>query len=210
MPVIDVFDREKKKVGSIELNEKVFAIPYKEKEVLVYEVTRMQMAGWRSGTHATKTRSTISGGNSKPWKQKGTGRARRGSMRATILRGGAVALGPQPRDYSYNVPKKKRKLAVNAVLSERLDNGKLFVINHFDFDNIKTKEAVKMLKDKWQINEAIIFGGDTEDKFMLSVRNMPEYLYLHFTQANLFDIMAYKNVILTEEAAKHFNEELAL
>ncbi len=209
MPVVDVFDREKKKLGTIQLSDSVFAAPFEGKDVLMYEVVRKQMADWRSGTHATKTRSTISGGNSKPFRQKGTGRARRGTMRATILRGGAVALGPQPRDYSYHIPKRKGYAAVSALMSKRLAEGKLFVIKEFNFGAIKAKDARVMLKDRWNIDEAIIVGGDTEENFILSVRNMPEFLYIHYSQINLYDVMAYRNIILTEEAAKYFNEVLA-
>ncbi len=208
MPVMDVFDREKNIVDKIQLNDEVFAAPFKEKEVLIYEVIKMQMASWRSGTHSTKTRSEVSGGNSKPWKQKGTGRARRGSTRATILRGGAVALGPKPRDYSYTIPKKKRKIAMSALLSSRIDEGTLFVVKEFSFDKIKTKEAVRVLKNKWNLDEAVIIGGDVEENFIMSVRNIPEYLYLHYSQINLYDMMAYKNIVITEEAAKNLNEVL--
>ncbi len=209
MAVIDLFDRDKKKVGVFELNDKVFSVAWEEKQVPVYEVIRMQTAGWRAGTHATKTVSTISGGNSKPFRQKGTGRARRGTMRAGILRGGYVILGPQPRDYSYTVPTKKRRLALQAVLSERFKTGNLFVVKGFSFDKVKTKEARHLLKDVWQVPEAVIITGDGEENFWLSVRNIPEYLVLHYTQVNLFDVMAYRSVILTEEAATYFNEVCA-
>lgn len=208
MPVVDLFDRSKKKVGEIELKDAVFAVPFEEKKVLMYEVIKMQTACWRSGTHSTKTYATISGGNSKPWKQKGTGRARRGTMRSSTLRGGAPAFGPQPRDYSYTIPKKKRIAAMRALLSERLSKGNLFVVKGFDFDQIKTKEAVSVLKGSWDLKEAVIVGGDNEEKFLLSVRNIQEYLFLHKTQINLYDIMAYKNVIFTEEAIKYIDEVL--
>jgi len=208
MPVVDLFDRSKKKVGEIELKDAVFAVPFEEKKVLMYEVIKMQTASWRSGTHSTKTYATISGGNSKPWKQKGTGRARRGTMRVLTLRGGAPAFGPQPRDYSYTIPKKKRIAAMRALLSERLSKGNLFVVKAFDFDQIKTKEAVSVLKGNWDLKEAVIVGGDSEEKFLLSVRNIQEYLFLHKTQINLYDIMAYKSVIFTEEAIKYIDEVL--
>jgi large subunit ribosomal protein L4 len=202
-------DRDKKKVGSLELNDKVFSIAWQEKQVAVYETVRMQTAGWRAGTHATKTVSTISGGNSKPFHQKGTGRARRGTTRAGICRGGYVILGPQPRDYSYTVPTKKRRLAVKAVLSERFQNGNIFVVREFNFNEIKTKEALKLLKKTWNIPEALIITGDSEDNFIMSVRNIPEYLVLHFTQVNLYDVLAYRSIIMTEEAAKYINEVYA-
>jgi len=209
MPVIDLLDREKRRIGNMELSDKVFSVAWQEKQLPVYETIRMQMAGWRAGTHATKTLSTISGGNSKPFRQKGTGRARRGTLRAGILRGGYVILGPQPRDYSYTVPLKKRRLALKAVLSERLQNGNLFVVKGFGFEKIRTRDAGQLLKKVWQVPEAIILVGDGEDNFAMSVRNMPEYLVLHYTQANLFDIMAYRTIIMTEEAAIYFNEVYA-
>jgi large subunit ribosomal protein L4 len=208
MPVVDLFDRSKTKVGEIELKDSVFSVPFEGKEVLVSEVIKMQTAGWRSGTHSTRTYATISGSGAKPWRQKGTGRARRGNLRASTLRGGAPAFGPQPRDYSYTVPKKKRAAAMRSLLSERLSKGSLFVVKGFDFEEIKTKEAVSVLKGKWNLDEAIIIGGDSEENFLLSVRNIQEFLFLHKTQINLYDVMAYKNVIFTEEAVKYINEVL--
>jgi len=210
MPICEVFDKERNKVGDLELNDKVFGVSYEDKEVLAYEVIKMQMAAWRKGTHATKTYATISGGNSKPFRQKGTGRARRGTTRAATLRGGTVTFGPQPRDYSYTIPKKKRKIAVSSILSERLAKGNLFIIKEFAFENIKTKDALNLLKKTWELNEAVIVAGDSEEKFLLSVRNIQDYLFLHYSQVNLYDLMAFKNVILTEEAAKHLNEGLVL
>jgi len=208
MPVVDLFDRSKTKIGEIELKDSVFSVPFEGKEVLVSEVIKMQTAGWRSGTHSTRTYATISGSGSKPWRQKGTGRARRGNLRASTLRGGAPAFGPQPRDYSYTIPKKKRAAAMRSLLSERLSKGTLFVVKGFDFEEIKTKEAVSVLKGKWSLDEAVIIGGDSEEKFLLSVRNIQEFLFLHKTQINLYDVMAYKNVIFTEEAVKYINEVL--
>lgn len=208
MPVVDLFDKEKNKVGEIELKDKVFAVEYEGKEVLVSEVIRMQNASMRRGTHSTKTYATISGGNSKPFRQKGTGRARRGTMRASTLRGGAPAFGPQPRDYSYTVPKKKRLAALRAFLSERLGTGKLHVVKTFDFEKIRTKDAVSILNGNWALKEAVIVGGDSEYNFLLSVRNIPEFTFLHKTQVNLFDLMAYSDLIFTEEAINHLNEVL--
>lgn len=208
MPVVDLFDRTKTKVGEIELKDAVFSISFEGKEMLMSEVIKMQTAGWRSGTHSTKTYATISGGGVKPWKQKGTGRARRGSTRASTIRGGAPAFGPQPRDYSYTIPKKKRVAAMRALLSERLSKGNLYVIKEFNFAEIKTKEAISVLKGSWGFDEAVIVGGDCEEKFLLSVRNIQEFLFLHKTQVNLYDIMAYKNVIFTEEAIKYIDEVL--
>jgi large subunit ribosomal protein L4 len=208
MPVVDVFDKFKTKIEEIELNDSIFSVPTENKMALVSEVIRMQTASWRQGTHSTRTYATISGGNSKPWRQKGTGRARRGSTRASTLRGGAPAFGPQPRDYSYTIPKKKRRAAMRVLLSERLGSGKLFIVKEFNFENIRTKEAVSVLKGKWALDEAVIVGGDCEEKFLLSVRNVPEFLFIHKTQINLYDIMAYKNVIFTEEAVKYVDEVL--
>jgi len=208
MPVVDLFDKEKKKIGDIELKDIIFATEYKGKEVLVSEVIRMQNASMRSGTHASKTYATISGGNSKPFRQKGTGRARRGTTRAATLRGGAKAFSPQPRDYSYTVPKKKRLAAMRALLSERLDTEKLHVVKEFNFEKIRTKDAISVLKGKWNLEEAVVVGGDAEYNFLLSLRNLPEFTFLHKTQVNLFDLMAYSNLIFTEEAINHLNEVL--
>lgn len=209
MPIVDLFDKMKTKVGQVELSDKVFNVESNGKEeVLVSEVVKMQMAAVRQGTHATRTYATISGGNSKPWKQKGTGRARRGTMRSSTLRGGAPAFGPQPRSYAYNVPLRKRTAAVAALLSERLRSGNLFVINKFDFDKIKTKEAVALLKGTWNFSEAVIVAGEEEENFFFSVRNLPEFFFLEKDFINLYDLLAYKNVVFTEEAVKYVDEIL--
>jgi len=201
-----LFDKEKKEVGTIELKDSVFSVPFEGKEVLVTEVVKMYLASRRQGTHSTKTYATISGGNSKPWRQKGTGRARRGTLRASTLRGGAPAFGPQPRDYSYKVPKKKIKGALKVVLSERLNNNKLFVVKSFDFEAPKTKNAISVLQKTWNIENAIIIGGPDEKNFILSVRNLKGYTYVPFNNIEVYTLLAHKNVMLTEEAVKYLNE----
>ncbi len=208
MPVLEVFDRDKKVVGSIDLKEEVFGVEYENKEVLVYEVARSQMVAMRSGTHAVKTYATVSGGNSKPFRQKGTGRARRGCMRASTLRGGVKAFGPSPRDYSISMPKKKKRNALKALLSERAANGRLFVVKEFSFDNVKTKEAARVLKDAWNLKDAVVVAGDAEEKFYLSMRNLPRFNFVHYEWINVFDLLNNNNVVITEEAAKHLNEVL--
>lgn len=209
MAVCDLYNREKNKIGEIELNDSVFKTDYEGKEVLVHEVIKARMAAWRAGTHATKTYNTISGGNSKPFKQKGTGRARRGTMRASTLRGGAKAFSPQPRDYTIKVNAKKRKAAVRAVLSERFATERLFVVDKFLFDAPKTKDAFNMFKNVWNLESAIVICGmQKEENFVRSVENLRDYNWIDCSEVNLYDIMNYKNIILTEEAAKHLNEVL--
>ncbi|MBO7127327.1 50S ribosomal protein L4 [bacterium] len=209
MPKVDLFDKTKTKIGEVELSDRVFNVESTGKEnVLVSEVVKMQLAAVRQGTHATKTYATISGGNSKPWKQKGTGRARRGTMRSSTLRGGAPAFGPQPRSYGYNVPLRKRTAAVAAVLSDRLRSGNLFVIKNFDFDKIKTKDAVALLKGTWNFSEAVIIAGDNEENFYFSMRNLPEFSFLPQDVINLYDLIAYKNVVFTEDSVKYVDELL--
>lgn len=210
MAVCDLYNREKAKIGEVELNDSVFKTDYEGKEVLIYEVIKARMAAWRSGTHATKTYATISGGNSKPFKQKGTGRARRGTMRASTLRGGAKAFSPQPRDYAMKVNSKKRKAAVRAVLSERFATERLFVVDNFLFDIPKTKEAYNLFRNIWNLDSAIVVCGmQKEENFIRSVENLRDYNWIDCSEVNLYDIMNYKNIILTEEAAKHLNEVLA-
>lgn len=209
MAVCDLYNRDKTKVGEVELNDAVFKTDYKGKDVLVSEVIRARMAAWRSGTHSTKTYHTISGGNSKPFKQKGTGRARRGTIRAATLRGGAKSFSPQPRDYTIKVNAKKRKAAVRAVLSERFATERLFVVDNFLFDMPKTKNARSMFENAWKIDSAIVICGmQKEENFVRSIENLRNYNWIDFSEVNLYDIMNYKNIILTEEAAKHLNEVL--
>ena len=208
MPMVELFDKTKNKVGQIELSDRVFGVTADaKKEQLVSEVVKMQAAAVRQGTHSTKTYATISGGNSKPWKQKGTGRARRGTMRASTLRGGAPAFGPQPRSYAYTLPLRKRAVALTAVLSERLQSGNLFVIKDFNFDRIKTKDAVAVLKKTWELPEAIIVANsESEGNFLFSMSNLQEFAFLDQSLINVYDIVAYKNILFTEEAAKYVDD----
>ncbi len=138
MAVADVFDIEKKKVSQIELNDAIFGV--QPNEVVIYDVVKMQLAARRSGTAATKTRSDVNGGGKKPWRQKGTGRARVGTIRSPLWRGGGIVFGPHPRDYSYNVPKKIRKQALISALSMKLKQDKILIIKDFPMEEISTRK----------------------------------------------------------------------
>lgn len=146
MPVLEVFDRDKKVVGSIDLKEEVFGVEYENKEVLVYEVARSQMVAMRSGTHAVKTYATVSGGNSKPFRQKGTGRARRGCMRASTLRGGVKAFGPSPRDYSISMPKKKKEMHLRLFFLRELPTVVFSLLKSFPLTTSRQKRQLEFLR----------------------------------------------------------------
>src|ERR671918_2128600 len=160
MPVVDVFDLRKRKVGKVTLPDAVFAAEVKPH--LLHEVVTMQMANRRQGTHSTLGRSEVRGGGKKPWRQKGTGRARHGTIRSPLWRGGGIVFGPKPRDYSYSVPKKVKKAALRSALSSKLGDGAITVVEHFDLPEIKTKGFVKVLKAFALESVLVVVDGDNE------------------------------------------------
>ena len=141
MPTVAVYDMANKKVGDIELSEEIFSVEINEG--LVHQAVVMQMASWRLGTHDTKTRADVRGGGRKPWRQKGTGRARAGSRRSPLWRGGGTIFGPHPRNYAFTMPRKQRRLALKCVLTDKLNEGNLIVLDKLDFDEPKTKKFVE-------------------------------------------------------------------
>ena len=212
---IDVVDLKKAKVGEAELNESVFAVPVKEH--LFWEVVNWQRARRRAGTHKVKGRSEVRGGGKKPWRQKGTGRARQGSIRSPQWVGGGVVFGPTPRDYSYAMPKKKRKAALRSVLSMKVRDGKLLVVDNFDFAETKTKYAVGVLAaleaDKALLVDATSRSEETNvvvhnEALRLSVRNLPRVKYLASEGLNVEDVLRYDTLVLSQQALDHIQEVL--
>jgi large subunit ribosomal protein L4 len=195
MPVVDVFDLEKKKVGEVTLPDAVFAAEVKPH--LLHEVVTMQMANRRQGTHSTLGRSEVRGGGKKPWRQKGTGRARHGTIRSPLWRGGGIVFGPKPRDYSYTVPKKVKKAALRSALSSKLGDGQVTVLEHFELPEIKTRGFVKVLMTFGVDNVLIVVDGDN-DNLRRSARNVPRVKVLKAEGLNVYDVLRYKTLVLTK------------
>ncbi len=206
MAKFDVYDLEKKKVGELELADTVFAGEVNEH--LFYEVVKAKLASDRSGTHAVKNRSLVSGGGRKPWKQKGTGRARQGSTRASHWVGGGKAMGPKPRDYAYDVPKKVRKAALRAALSLRGNDKKLLIVEKWEPTAPKTAAAAKVLA-KLGLKKALVVDDGKNVALARSVRNLVGADFLAVEGLNVYDILKHDTLVLTAATAKKLEEALS-
>ena len=206
MATFDVLNLEKKKVATIDLSDDVFAGDVNEH--LFYEVIKSQLASRRAGTHAVKNRSLVSGGGKKPYKQKGTGRARQGSIRASHWVGGGKAMGPKPRDYSYDVPKQVRRSALKSALSLRAKEQKLFILDSFQMSEMKTKKAISALEKLGIENALIVDAGDNQN-LAKSVRNLDNFTFMPPEGLNLFDLLRHHAVILTVPTAKSIEAKLS-
>ncbi|MBI1813648.1 MAG: 50S ribosomal protein L4 [Deltaproteobacteria bacterium] len=184
-------------VGEFTLPEAIFAQPVRRH--LLYEVVRMQQANRRAGTAATKTRAFVRGGGKKPWKQKGTGRARAGSSRSPIWVGGATIFGPQPRDYSYRLPASARRVALASALSMKAREGKLVLLDKIEIESAKTKHVVKMMSDL-QIKSGLIIVAAKDEALERATRNLPKVKVLRAAGANVYDLLKYEYLILTPDA----------
>ncbi|MCX7981557.1 MAG: 50S ribosomal protein L4 [Syntrophales bacterium] len=199
MPTVAVYDIEKNKVGEIELSDAVFGIEVNENAI--YETVKMQLANRRSGTAATKERSYVSGGGRKPWRQKGTGRARAGSIRSPLWRGGGTVFGPRPRDYSYKVPKKVRRLALKSALTLKLKDEKIIVLRDFPLGEIKTRK-VKEVLDRFELKKVLIVIDRPNPVFELSSRNIKDVKTIRAEGINVYDLLKYDHVLFLEPTIK--------
>jgi large subunit ribosomal protein L4 len=199
MAVADVFDIEKKKVAQVELNDAVFGAEINE--ATIHDVVKMQLASRRSGTSATKGRSDVSGGGKKPWRQKGTGRARAGTSRSPIWRGGGIVFGPQPRDYSYSVPKKVRKKALISVLSMKVKEEKMTVLKNFPMETISTKAFQKVV-DLFGLKKTLFVIDQDDAVLMKSSRNLKNVKMIRSEGINVYDILNYEHLVLLEPSIK--------
>ena len=201
MSTVKVYNLEAKDVKTIELADEVFGITPNQQAM--FDVVVMQQASLRQGTHSTKTRAEVSGGGKKPWRQKGTGRARQGSTRATQWVGGGIAFGPKPRNYSYKLNRKVRRLALRSALAEKLIAESMIVVENVKFDAIKTKEFVKVM-NAFELETKTLFVVDVEEDFdnaFLSMRNIPNAMMLTVDGLNTFDIVNADKIVFTEAAA---------
>ncbi len=197
MSTVSVINIKNEKVGEIELNEMIFDLIVKEH--LLHDVVKMQLAAKRAGTACTKTRIEVTGGGIKPWRQKGTGRARAGSNTSPVWRGGGVSFGPKPRDYSIKLNRKVKKQALAMAMSARLQEGNLVVLDDFTLDAIKTKEFVKVM-NLLAIDNGLIITADYNENVNKSARNVNGYKVLSTEGINVYDILLHKKLILLQPA----------
>lgn len=209
MALIDVINQKGEVVGQYDLNDEIFAIvPHKD---ALYEAVKMQQAGKRQGTHSTKGRSEVSGGGRKPYRQKGTGRARQGSIRAPQYRGGGIVFGPQPRDYAYKINKKVRRLALKSALSSKVLDNEFALVDQLVVDQPKTKEFVAITEALETPSKTLFVVGLNEDtdKLYQASRNIPTVSMMNSNGINVYDLLNANKVIMTQEAVKDIEEALA-
>ena len=207
MPKVDVYNIEGKKVSDIELNEAIFGI--EPNEDIVHSVLVNYLANQRQGTQNTKTRTEVSGGGKKPWRQKGTGRARQGSIRAPHWVGGGVALGPKPRSYKYRVNKKERRLAIRSVLSSKVLENELVVVDAIDFKEIKTKNMVNALTNLKVEGKTLIVLPEKNENVQKSARNIEGVKTSLVNTINVYDLLKYTNLVVTLDTVKKLEEVYA-
>ena len=199
MAVADVFNIENKKVAQVDLNDSVFGAEVNE--AIIYDVVKMQLASRRSGTASTKTRSDVSGGGKKPWRQKGTGRARAGTTRSPIWRGGGIVFGPHPRDYSYSIPKKVRKKAIISALSMKFKENKMLILKDFPMEKISTR-IFKGVFDLFSLKKALFVLDDNNAVLLKSSRNLKNVKMIRSEGINVYDILNHEHLILLEPSVK--------
>jgi large subunit ribosomal protein L4 len=206
MPTVDVLDAKNSKVGQLDLSETVFGAEIKPS--LLHEVVVWQLAKRRKGCASTKTRVEVRGGGRKPWRQKGTGRARAGTIRSPLWRGGGVTFGPKPRDYSYTLPRKVKKAALRVALSDKLGEGKLTVLKGFDLEQIKTKAFVEVM-DNLEARDALVITAVADEVLEKSSHNVAKVKVLRAAGINVYDILKYDRLVLLEEAVAGIEEALS-
>ena len=204
MAKVDVYNLDGAVTGSIELSDDIFGI--EPNEFAIQAVIKNQLANRRQGTQSTKTRSEVSGGGKRPWRQKGTGRARHGSTRSAQYVGGGIIFGPKPRDYSYTVPKKVRRLAMKSALSTKLASQRLIVLDTLSFDEMKTSKMVKVLSALKINSTALLVLSEKNLNVEKSARNIPTVKTAFVNTINVFDILKYDRFIITKDAAQKVQE----
>lgn len=207
MPTVAVYNMEGAKVGSMEVSDSIFAAEVNK--AVLHEVVVNYLANQRQGTQSTKTRTEVSGGGIKPWRQKGTGRARQGSIRAPQWTGGGVALGPKPRDYRYSVNKKIKKIALRSALSAKYEAYEVYVIEDLKMDEIKTATIAKMLKGLEINSKALIVTADYDQVIYKSARNIKNVKPTYVGVLNTYDVLKHDKFIIAKEAIAKIEEVLA-
>ena len=207
MPTVALYNMEGKEVGTIELSEKVFGAEVNSP--VMHQVVKNYLANQRQGTQSTKTRTEVRGGGIKPWRQKGTGRARQGSIRATQWIKGGIALGPKPRDYSYSVNKKLKKVAMISALSAKCADNEIIVVDEIKLDEIKTKKVAAMLSALNAPSKALIVTNEKNDNVVKSARNIEGVATTFMGSLNVYDILKYDVMVVTKDAVSKIEEVYA-
>lgn len=204
MPNVNLLNIKGEQVGTIDLSEQIFGIDVNEH--VVYEVVKNHLANRRQGTQSAKTRAEVSGGGKKPWRQKGTGRARQGSIRSPQWRGGGIVFAPKPRDYSYAVPKKVRRLALKSVLTSKVNDSELIVLDTLNLDEISTKQAKEILTNIKADKKAIVVISEGNEKIYKSFRNIEGVKVAVAENMNVYDLLNHNSLIMTQDAVKRTEE----
>ena len=207
MPVVKVKNLKSEEVGELELSDEVFGAPLNK--ALIYSAVKCYMANQRAGTSATKTRGDVRGSGKKLWKQKGTGRARIASLRSPLWKGGGNVHGPQPRDWSYTIPKKMRRGAIRSVLSERLREGGLIIVDSFELPSHKTKEFTTTLDALGLNGRTLVVDSSKAGNLALSSRNLRDVTLISPSDVNIYNLLTHEQVALTSEAAAQLDKQLS-
>ena len=207
MPKVALYDMSGAQNGELELSDKVFGI--EPNEAVMSDFVKMQLANKRVGTSSSKTRAEVSGGGKKPWRQKGTGRARVGSSRNPVWTGGGIAFGPKPRDYSYRLPRKVRRLAMKSALSSKVVDNNIIVIDELKFDEPKTKLMVETLQSLNSGKKTLVVTADGDSSVMKSARNIPGVKPLRVDFINVYDLLKYDTLLITRDAVARVEEVYA-
>ncbi len=205
MPVAAVYDIQNNKIAEIELSDRIFGASVNE--AAIYEVVKMQSISRRLGTAATKTRRDISGGGKKPWRQKGTGRARAGTTRSPVWRGGGTVFGPQPRDYAYRVPKKVRRLALISALSQKYQEERMIILNDFPLEEIKTRKF-KEVVDRFGWKKTLVVIDKSNPNLEKSSRNLKDIKMIRSEGINVYDLLNHEHLVLLAPAVKNIEGAL--
>jgi len=207
VPKVALYDMSGAQIGELELNESVFGI--EPNQAVMYDFVKMQLANKRVGTSSTKTRAEVSGGGKKPWRQKGTGRARVGSSRNPVWTGGGIAFGPKPRDYSYRLPRKARRLAMKSALSSKVLENNIIVVDQLSFDEPRTKQMVATLQALNSGKKTLVVTANGDPNVSKSARNIPGVKPLRVDFINVYDLLKYDTLLITRDAVARVEEVYA-
>lgn len=205
MAVTELYSIKKEILGKVQLNEELFGVEVNPH--IIHEIVLMQLANRRAGTASTKTKAEVSGSNKKPWRQKGTGRARSGYKRSPVWRGGGVAFGPKPRCYCYSMPKKVKKLGLRMAISSRFAEKQLLILNSFQMEEIKTKEFMKVM-NSFQLKNALIVIPEDNENLLKSSRNAQGFKVMPAAGLNVYDVMLHENLVLLESSIEQLEKRL--
>ncbi len=207
MPKVALYDMSGAQIGDLEISDAVFGI--EPNEAVLYQFVRMQLANKRAGTASTKTRSEVSGGGRKPWRQKGTGRARAGSNRSPVWKGGGIVFGPRPRDYSMKMPRKVRRLAMKSALSSKVQDNNLIVVDSLNFEEPKTRLMAATLEALNVGKKTLVVTADGNQNVVKSARNIPGVKPLRVDFMNVYDLLNYDTLLITRDAVAKVEEVFA-